>query len=214
VAEIKFCGMMRAEDADFAASLDAEYVGVIFAGGPRVLTVQQAMEVLAPVSRYRRVGVFGDQTVDEVVRAADWAQLGVVQLHGDSSPRRIEEIRRDFEGEIWKVQRVAGAGQLNVDQTGLTERDAVLVDAYVAGALGGTGITLPWDEIAPEFHALQRSRRRIVLAGGLNPDNVARAIRTLAPYGVDVSSGIESSPGIKDHQKMQAFSNAVRALDT
>lgn len=213
MTEIKFCGMTRAEDAAFAASLEAAYVGVVFAGGPRMLTVDRAVEVLTSVVPPKRVGVFGDQSVDEIVRAADRLRLNAVQLHGESDPRRIEEIRRRFDGEIWKVQRVARAGQLDLSETGLLDRDAVLIDAYVKGALGGTGVALPWEEIASEVSALQRSGRKLILAGGLTHENVGRAIRTLAPYVVDVSSGVESSPGIKDHQKMQAFRNAVRALD-
>lgn len=214
MAEIKFCGMTRAEDADFAASLSAAYVGVIFAGGPRMVTPARAAEVLAGVEPARRVGVFGDQPSGEIVRTADRLRLEAVQLHGASDPRRIEEIRRGFGGKIWKVQRVAAAGQLHVDETGLLGDDAVLVDAYVPGVLGGTGVALPWDEMASEFVALQRSGRRLVLAGGLTHENVGRAIRTLGPWVVDVSSGVESAPGIKDHQKMRAFADAARGLDT
>lgn len=206
--------MTRVEDAAFAVSLGAAYVGVIFAGGPRMLTVNRASEVFALVPQQKRVGVFGDQSTEEIARVADELQLSVVQLHGDSNPRRIEAIRRDFQGTIWKVQRVATARDLAVDLTGLAANDGILIDAYVPGTLGGTGVALPWAEIAEDFAALQATCRKLILAGGLNPGNVGQAIRALAPSVVDVSSGVELSPGIKDHQKMQAFRDAVRALDT
>ena len=108
-AEIKFCGLTRAEDADVAVSLGASYVGVIFAGGPRSLTVRQAIDVLAatPVA-VRRVGVFADQPPEEIARTAEQLELTVVQLHGASSPERIAAVRRSFLGQIWSVCRVSG----------------------------------------------------------------------------------------------------------
>jgi phosphoribosylanthranilate isomerase len=218
-AEIKFCGITRAEDADFAVSLGAAYVGVIFAGGPRNLTVPRAMEVLAVVPRrVDRVGVFSEHSADEIARAADHLQLGVVQLHGESSPKRVAEIRRDFSGKIWAVCRLstpklpATLGDLVVASDGL------LLDADVRGgaALGGTGITLPWAEIADELRQLReaRGRKPVILAGGLRPENVAQAIATLGPDVVDVSSGVESAPGIKDHDRMRAFRDAVHHAST
>jgi len=216
-AEIKFCGMTRAEDADFAVSLGASYVGVIFAGGPRNLSVAAAMEVLAVVPRrVDRVGVFSDQTADEIARAADHLQLGVVQLHGESTPKRVAEIRRDFSGKVWAVCRVSTAKLPATLSDLLVASDGLLLDADVRGALGGTGVTLPWAEIADELRALReaRGRKPLILAGGLQPQNVAQAIATLGPDVVDVSSGVESVPGIKDHDRMRAFRDAVHHAST
>lgn len=210
--EIKFCGLTREEDAEYAAELGADYLGVIFAGGPRMLTVKRAMEVLAPVGmHWRRVGVFGDQSADEIARAADWLQLSVVQLHGDSTAERIAAIRRDYEGAIWTVCRVAGAGLPSGVDPLIDAGDGILVDAFVPGQLGGTGIALPWEEMKSDFATLQARRKTVILAGGLRHDNVGRAIATLAPDVVDVSSGVEVAPGIKDHDRMRWFRDAVHA---
>jgi phosphoribosylanthranilate isomerase len=211
-AEIKFCGLTRAEDADVAVSLGASYVGVIFAGGPRSLTLRQAMDVLAVAPRaVRRVGVFADQTPDEIARTAEQLELTVVQLHGTSSPERIAAVRQDFHGQIWPVYRVSGAplpaGVTDVMSAG----DGLLLDAYIPGALGGSGVALPWDELSSDVATLRSPGKLVILAGGLRPENVARAIATLAPDVVDVSSGVERSPGIKDHDRMRAFRDAVAA---
>jgi phosphoribosylanthranilate isomerase len=211
-ADIKFCGLTRPEDAEYAATLGAAYVGVIFAGGPRTLTLNRAMEVLAGVPRIvNRVGVFADQSADEIARAADWLQLDVVQLHTPSPRERMAEIRRDFSGRIWPVVRVAGGSIPTDAHSAISLGDGLLVDAYVPGPLGGTGTTLPWFDLANDVAALRVHRKPLVLAGGLKSDNVATAIVALAPDVVDVSSGVESEPGIKDHARMRAFRDAVKA---
>jgi phosphoribosylanthranilate isomerase len=209
VAEIKFCGLTRSEDARHAATLGAAYVGVIFAGGPRNLTAERASEVLAEVpASVRRVGVFADQSATEICEAVVRARLDVVQLHGATDAARIAGIRAVCNAEIWPVVRLSSAdvpaSALDLANAG----DAVLLDALVAGALGGTGVTLPWGELAGGVDRL-RASAKIVLAGGLRPENVSQAIAALSPDVVDVSSGVERSPGIKDHQRMQAFRDAV-----
>ena len=211
--EIKFCGLTRPEDAECAVSLGAWYVGVIFAGGPRMLTLERAMEVLAVVpSTVTRVGVFADQTPDEITRAADWLQLGVVQLHGDSSSGRIAAIRADFEGDVWPVCRVAGSSLPGNARDLAGSGDGLVLDSLVRGTLGGTGVPMEWSALASDVKRIRRGIRCFVLAGGLRPENVATAISTLEPDVVDVSSGVESAPGIKDHDRMRAFRDAVRAL--
>jgi phosphoribosylanthranilate isomerase len=210
--DIKFCGLTRAADAEFAAELGAAYVGVIFAGGPRTLTLDRAMEVLAGVPRLvNRVGVFAEQSAHEIARAADWLQLDVVQLHGSATPSRIAEIRRDFSGDVWPVCRVAGSALPAGAADAMSVGDGLLLDAYAPGALGGTGVSLEWSEIADEVAALRAPGKPLVLAGGLRPTNVAAAIAALAPDVVDVSSGVESGAGVKDHARMRAFRDAVKA---
>lgn len=213
-AEIKFCGLMRSQDAVLAAELGAAYTGVIFAGGPRNLTVERAVEVLAPVrSNVRRVGVFADQPASEIVRIAERCMLGVVQLHGDFSPERIAAIRRDFGGEIWSVCHVDDSGLPPMVDEMLDAGDGLLLDAKVAGRLGGTGVTIPWTELSSEVQRI-RGAKRIVLAGGLRPENVAEAISILDPDVVDVSSGVESAPGTKDPVRMRAFRDAVNQISS
>jgi Phosphoribosylanthranilate isomerase len=211
VTDIKFCGLTRPEDAEYAATLGAAYVGVIFAGGPRMLTVDRAAEVFGSVpASVRRVGVFADQPPEAIAEIADRLRLGVVQLHGASDAERIGAIRRRFRGAIWPVCRISGVPFPAEMDEALTAGDGVLVDTLVPGQLGGTGTALPWAEIAGEFATVHTRARLLVLAGGLRPENVRQAIATLSPDVVDVSSGVERAPGIKDHDRMRAFRDAVQ----
>jgi phosphoribosylanthranilate isomerase len=213
-AEIKFCGLTRPEDAERAASLGASYVGVIFAGGPRHLSPERASDVFAAVPRdVQRVGVFADQSADDIAELANRLGLDVVQLHGSANATRIAAIRAEFGGKIWPVCRVAEP-PLPADVTELVEAaDGLVLDSYVRGTLGGTGVTMPWSALSEDLDRIRPNIRLFVLAGGLRPENVAQAITTLAPHVVDVSSGVESAPGIKDHDRMRAFHDAVAASD-
>ena len=209
MAEIKFCGLTRAEDAAYAAELGATYTGVIFAGGPRMLTIERAAGVFAGVPRrVKRVGVFADQTAAEIAATAIHLGLDVVQLHGAFDCARIDELRARFDGDVWSVCRIAGSALPGEFALMAQASNAVLLDAFVPGALGGTGVTVPWADIGREIDSLSMTTA-IVLAGGLRPENVASAIAQLAPAVVDVSSGVESAPGIKDHDRMRAFRDAV-----
>ena len=209
MAEVKFCGLMRAEDARAATALGAAYVGVIFANGRRRLDAARARVVFdGAMGTARRVGVFGAQSAAEIVQTAAAAGLHVVQLHGASDPSLVDSVRRDFSGEVWRVVRVGpGVGDelLRGADAGV---DAVLVDAFVEGALGGTGTAIDWEHLARLLDRVGRPRR-LVLAGGLRADNVATAIGLVAPDVVDVSSGVESAVGIKDHAMMRVFAESA-----
>lgn len=208
--EIKFCGMTRDVDAGYATSLGAEYVGVIFAESPRKVHPAQASAVLAKArGKAKTVGVFGPASIETISAVAGEVSLDVAQLHGDPSPGLVERLRPFFGGEVWAVIRISGPSLPENATALLNVADAVVLDAKVAGQLGGTGTSFDWDSIAKTLDR-QRVRARIVLAGGLNPENVARAVSIVAPDIVDVSSGVESAPGIKDHARMRAFSDAVR----
>jgi phosphoribosylanthranilate isomerase len=208
--EIKFCGLTRPEDAMHAVSLGAQYVGVIFAGGPRMLTGEQAYDVLRDVpTTVRRVGVFAEQSASDIALAAERLGLRVIQLHINTGTDRIEALRREFDGDIWAVARVVD-GQLPTTFSELIDAaDGLLLDAFSPLALGGTGVTLPWRALSEEL-GRQRGDTPIILAGGLSPENVAQAITDLRPDVVDVSSGVESAPGVKDHDRMRVFRDAVR----
>jgi len=213
VTEIKFCGMTRAEDAAEAATLGAAYVGVIFAAGPRRLTAVRAASVLAAVpTRVRAAGVFSGSSVDAMAETAGALGLRVVQLHGEYDSNAITKLRAKFQGEIWSVLRVANGSIPETAAELFASSDAVLLDAHVRGRLGGTGVTLPWSDLQDQLVPLREvSSAKLVLAGGLRPENVAEAIRLLRPEIVDVSSGVETAPGIKDHARMRAFRDAVHA---
>jgi phosphoribosylanthranilate isomerase len=214
VVDIKFCGLTRAEDAALAVALQAAYVGVIFAGGPRLLTAEQASVVLAASSGTvtKRVGVLGQQSVAESLRIAEAAQLDVLQLsYGEERSRRVG-LRGEFRGEIWAVAHVKPGATVVDDLSKWFDDgiDAVVLDAAVAGQLGGTGVALDWNAVAPAVQQLQ-ARGRVVLAGGLRATNVADAVARVHPDVVDVSSGVESAPGIKNPELMRAFALAARA---
>ena len=205
LARVKFCGMTRAQDAALAAEVGASFVGVVFADGPRRVTPDQAEAILeAAGATVRRVGVFGTNEPEVVAATADRVRLDVVQLHSDPTPVDIKAIRKTFHGEIWAAVRLSGS-HIPVDAEDLFDTaDAVVLDARSEKRLGGTGQALPWSDLAVDL-ARDRGSSAVVLAGGLNPGNVASAIKTLAPDIVDVSSGIESSPGIKDPWLMREF---------
>ncbi|HTJ23626.1 MAG TPA: phosphoribosylanthranilate isomerase [Gemmatimonadaceae bacterium] len=208
MAEIKFCGLTRAVDAEYAVALGAAYVGVILASGPRLLTIPRAAEVLANVpDSVARVGVFADQTVAEIAKAAEALELSVVQLHG-GDPGRVEQIRQFFDGDIWLVHRVKDSDLSGPAAELATRGDGIVLDTFVPAMLGGSGQAMDWDRLAPRLDTIRHSKR-LILAGGLRPENVARAIAAISPDVVDVSSGVEAAPGIKDHERMTAFRDAV-----
>ena len=211
MAEVKFCGLTRGEDAALGASLGAAYLGAIFAGGPRLRTAAEAralFDAAAIAGPARRVGVFGSQAVPDIVTIAREAGLDVVQLHAGAGAGVVREIRRHFGGEVWRVFRLRGAARAAELRTAAAGVDALVVDALVDGVLGGTGVPVDWDSLAVALDHAGRPAR-LVLAGGLRPDNVGRAIALVAPDVVDVSSGVESAPGVKDHEMMRAFASAA-----
>ncbi|CAN5591139.1 phosphoribosylanthranilate isomerase [soil metagenome] len=204
---IKFCGITRREDVDLAAELGAAYAGSIFAPSPRRVSADQAAEIWGGSAAIRKVGVFGDAPVEEILQTADVSGLDVIQLHAGPGDGTVERLRASFPGEIWAVVRVGEAGVRAVagESSGA---DAILVDSYSESGLGGTGRAFDWEREAETIRRLVGGKPLIV-AGGLDPDNVANAIAALAPEVVDVSSGVESSPGVKDHARMRAFASAV-----
>jgi phosphoribosylanthranilate isomerase len=208
--EVKFCGLTQPADADYAATLGAAYVGAVFAESPRRVSPEAASDVFAPArGRAKTVGVFGPARAEAVATIAHDVSLDAIQLHGDPSPNVVERVRSLFAGEVWAVVRVAGDSILPEGLALFDIADAVVLDTRVPGRLGGTGTPFDWGRVA---RSLDRSRAhaRVVLAGGLTPANVADAVRVLAPDVVDVSSGVEIAPGIKDHARMRAFSEAIR----
>jgi phosphoribosylanthranilate isomerase len=211
MTDIKFCGLTRASDVRVAVDLGAAFVGAIFAGGPRALTPGQARLLFNGVSGVRRVGVFGDQPVDEIVRIAEEAALDVVQLHADPTPETVAAVKVATGLETWAAMRIAN----HLEEAGLdalmSSADAIVFDSRADGALGGTGRAFDWGMLAHLLDQPRRERARVVLAGGLTPELAPRAIAALRPAIVDVSSGVETAPGVKDHGLMRAFAAAVRS---
>ncbi len=205
---IKFCGITRMQDAEHAVSLDAWAVGMIlWPGSPRYCRTDEAVAIGAALQRRAEVaGVFVNAPMDLVVRRAEEIGLTLVQLHGDEGPSYCTEVGRRTGAKVIKVARVRAGSDVQALRAFRT--DFHLLDAYVAGQPGGTGETFAW-----ELVAAHRRDRPVILSGGLTPDNVGEAIAAAHPYAVDVASGVERAPGIKDHARMDAFSAAVRAAD-
>ncbi|MFL5571780.1 MAG: phosphoribosylanthranilate isomerase [Gemmatimonadaceae bacterium] len=212
LAKVKFCGMTRREDAALAAEIGASYIGVVFADGPRKVSPIEGGDILdAAGDRVKRVGVFGTNDADAIARTATDARLDVVQLHADASAADVKKLRSKFRGQVWAAIRIAGTHIPSSAEALFDTADAVVLDARTEKGLGGTGEALPWSDLAVDL-ARDRGSAAVVLAGGLKPGNVVSAIRTLAPDVVDVSSGIESAPGIKDPWLMREFYAAATGV--
>jgi phosphoribosylanthranilate isomerase len=220
VTQIKMCGMTRAEDVAQAALVGADYVGCVFASGVRLQAAAQAAQLFAALdgpAAPRRVGVFASADTVEVGAIAGAVPLDVAQVHGDSVAATIGALQTTLPSlEIWSVVRCREGRLPAVAASLWRAAKTLLLDAHVPGMLGGTGVTLPWQALADDLQAVRAAvgpAARLVLAGGLTPDNVGSAIAALRPDIVDVSSGVERAPGIKDHGRMRAFAEAVRAAD-
>jgi phosphoribosylanthranilate isomerase len=206
--EVKVCGLTRAADARAAAELGARYIGVIFAGGPRTLDPDRAREVLdGGGADVDRVGVFAEADPEAIAATVRLARLDIVQLHADPRSDAVRRVRKATGARVWGVVRVDGPLQ-NTELRDLWDSaDAVVLDSKVSGVLGGSGRSFDWSAASDATHVRPG---RLVVAGGLTASNVGEAIELLAPDVVDVSSGVESSPGIKDHARIADFIAAVR----
>ncbi|MFN7457073.1 MAG: phosphoribosylanthranilate isomerase [Gemmatimonas sp.] len=210
--DVKICGLTRVEDARHAARSGASFLGVILAGGPRHLTLPEARQVLgAPRHGVRRVAVVGDQSAEDVIALASALAVDVVQMHGRRPPAEAVQIGRTAGCEVWPVLRITGATLPEDAIMWGAVSGTLVLDAFVAGQLGGTGVALDWSGMVESVAALRRElpALRLVLAGGLRPENVADAVRLLSPQVVDVSSGVESAPGVKDPVRVQQFVRAA-----
>ena len=204
--EVKICGLTRPEDAATAVAAGASYLGVVFAGGPRLVDVGRAADIAAAGGGVPVFGVFGAQPAEEILRLCAAAGLRAAQLHGPY-PRDTAARLRAAGLRVWRVARIADERHVDAVADLAEDADAVLVEPLVAGALGGTGVSL---SLTIARAARQRLRHhRMVLGGGLTPDTVGEAAGLVQPEVVDVSSGVERQPGIKDPDKIARFLEAV-----
>jgi phosphoribosylanthranilate isomerase len=214
---IKFCGVTRPEDADYAVSLEAWAVGMIlWPQSPRFVSLEQGAELGSLLKRRAEiVGVFVNPTLEEVVRAADLIGLTILQFHGQEGPAFCGEAGRRTGCRVIKAARVQSSA--DVQALNIFHTDFHLLDSYRPGVPGGTGETFAWELAAA--HRLttpslrQGERIPLILSGGLTPENVGQAVTVVQPYAVDVASGVELSPGIKIPERMRAFVEAVAAAD-
>ena len=207
MTKIKICGITTLSDAQAAIEAGADYLGFnFFPKSVRFIEVQKFIEIGTVLKKTHPsvdlVGVFVNSSMDEINTILGTGILDLIQLHGEESP----EFCAAFENKAFKAYRGVPGGQADVYARSVAP--AFLVDAAVNGSYGGTGLTADWSAAA-----MLAKHYPLFLAGGLKPENVADAVRQVNPWGVDVASGVESSPGKKDVGKMHAFIQAVHEMD-
>ncbi len=202
---IKICGITRPEDARAVADSGADAIGLVFySRSPRVVDIDRAAEIVAALPPFvSSVALFVDASADHIERVLRDVPVDMIQFHGEESPGFCRQFGRPW----MKALRVRPGLDIPSLCEQYAEGRAILLDAWKDGVPGGTGLQFDW-ALAPVALGLP-----VVLAGGINEHNVARAVATVCPYAVDVSGGVESSPGIKDAVKIADFVAAVRAAD-
>ena len=210
--KVKMCGISKVETIPAVVEAKPDYMGLVFAPSKRQVTVEQAKILIEELHKQcinhydtkvvKTVGVFVNETLDNLVRIADTANLDSVQLHGDEDETFIQSLKERTNVEIWKAVQIRSAADIEkwIDSSA----DILLFDAYHKDERGGTGEVFDWS-------SLDAFERPFMLAGGIDSTNVARAIRTVRPYGIDISSGIETN-GVKDDEKITAFTKIVKSI--
>jgi phosphoribosylanthranilate isomerase len=204
MVRVKICGITSIEDARAAVAAGADALGFVFAASPRRATPERAREIVAQLPPFvSTVGVFVDETPARIREIVAVCGLGYVQFHGSESPA----VTNEFGPRTIKAVRV----RTKDDLLGLERYrvGAFLLDAHAAGIAGGSGTTFPW-----ELARRARLPAALILSGGLTPGNVAEAIRIVRPCAVDVSSGVESAPGKKDHELVREFIRRAKTAGT
>lgn len=210
--KVKMCGISKVETIPAVVEAKPDYMGLVFAPSKRQVTVEQAKILIEELHKQcinhydtkvvKTVGVFVNETLDNLVRIADTANLDAVQLHGDEDEAFIQSLKERTNVEVWKAIQIRTAADTEkwIDSSA----DMLLFDAYHKDERGGTGEVFDWS-------SLDAFERPFMLAGGIDSTNVARAIRTVRSYGIDISSGIETN-GVKDDEKITAFTKIVKSI--
>ena len=210
--KVKMCGISKVETIPAIVDAKPDYMGLVFAPSKRQVTVEQAKILIEELHKQcinhydikvvKTVGVFVNETLDNLVRIADTANLDAVQLHGDEDEAFIQSLKERTNVEVWKAIQIRTAADTEkwIDSSA----EMLLFDAYHKDERGGTGEVFDWS-------SLDTFERPFMLAGGIDSTNVARAIRTVRPYGIDISSGIETN-GMKDDKKITAFTKIVKSI--
>lgn len=209
MVNVKICGIRRREDIGYVNKYLPDYIGFIFAESRRKVSNDTVKSLVVNLDKnIRKVGVFVNEKIENVLETAAVCCLNTLQIHGDEKPDYIENLRNELKKnklksvEIWKAVRVKDKESLSEFKN--FSADAFLLDAFVEGSYGGAGKAFDW-KLALEA----KKYGKIILAGGLNCENIMDAIKIVQPYAVDVSSGVETE-GWKDEQKVKSFLNAAR----
>jgi phosphoribosylanthranilate isomerase len=200
--KVKVCGMTSLKDALVAVEEGADAVGFIFyKKSPRSVTMKIVREIVLELPPFvDTVGVFVDESAVQINKIADYCNLDIIQLHGDESPTFCKRIRR----KVIKAFRIKD--MQSVKKISCFQVSGFLLDTFSENLHGGTGKVFDWNLVLPA-----KKFGPVIMAGGLTPNNVQQAVRQVRPYGVDVCSGVESEPGIKDHKKVRAFLKNAKA---
>jgi phosphoribosylanthranilate isomerase len=218
---IKICGNTSLDDAMLAVDAGADAVGFVFAPSPRRVTAAEVASIVSHLpATVEKIGVFVDAPLSEIYATVRQCGLTGVQLHFDADPELPAKLRERLTPEL-RILRVvhfdAETAEENSAQLARHVRnphiDGVLVDSRTGAAVGGTGVAFDWAAARKTLFQDAEARKRLIAAGGLNPKNVAQAIATLRPWGVDVVSGVEAAPGRKDPDKVRAFVARARAAE-
>jgi phosphoribosylanthranilate isomerase len=206
-ARVKICGVTRLADAQLAVELGAWAVGMVFyPASPRCCTLTEAETIGAALRRRIEIaGVFVNATLDEIASVSERVGLTLVQLHGEEGPAFCAEVARRTGARTIKAASIRGLFTLRDLERFHT--DFHLVDGYAAGLRGGTGERFDWSLLST-----RRSKRPLILGGGLDAEHVAAALATVRPFALDVASGVEIAPGVKDPQRMRAFFEAAETV--
>jgi len=206
VAQVKICGITNKEDALFASECGAAALGFIFyPASPRYIKPEDAQKIISALpGEVIKVGVFVNEKAEEIAKIVKYSSIDMIQLHGDESP----EYCRQFPASIIiKAVELKSCNDLNHALS--YNASAILVDSRHAGLYGGTGLKANW-----ELATALRNKKPLVLSGGLNENNIAEALRKVNPAALDINSGVEISPGKKDHGKLSRIFNVIGEADT
>ncbi|MEK6713465.1 MAG: phosphoribosylanthranilate isomerase [Nitrospirota bacterium] len=205
MVKVKICGITNLEDAQAAAEAGADALGFVFyPDSPRFIDPGNARAIIAKLPVFiTSVGVFVDESEDLIRRIIREGGIQILQFHGSESPVLCTRFRE----KVIKAIRIKD--EESISEMQMYDVDTFLLDTYLDCAKGGTGKTFNW-----KYAEMAKGNGRIILSGGLNPSNIGDAVRTLKPYGVDVSSGVEISPGKKDHVKIREFVREAKKVKT
>lgn len=219
MTKIKICGLTRKEDIEYVNELLPDYVGFVFAKSKRQVSLDKAKELINLLDKkIQTVGVFQNEEIDKVKYTAEYLKLDIIQLHGNEDGDYVKKL---YPFKVWKSLGIDAADSLdsnellqnkvkfhqeNLNKLSSYGIEALLVDSSVKGSKGGTGISFNWNILDKLI-----LNKKLILAGGLNDENIQKAIEKVKPYAVDVSSGVEEN-GIKDYDKMKSFIEKVRKM--